>query len=231
MALLKQPQAEGAFAEFCAEVPMFAGETPILMRQFFPELSLSEKSLSKWWDLMLAALSEAQVTEVLGVLETDKALDQALLLYFRDEEGFAKRVRLEDWTGEDPELKGVRYTAVRPAQDALSRLSYRCFPSFRPLLKDYQDLLMVWAEEGRTERMAQEFYDLRAMRFLLVERATRGRDFLDFIEIRDATELSGNFDDFVRLKEELKEKPRAERDDPVSGYLDVIDEAFGPQPR
>jgi hypothetical protein len=60
-------------------------------------------------------------------------------------------------------------------------------------------------------------------------RALRGRDFLDYWEISGASELSGSFDDYLRLKRELAERPRVERDDPISRYLDRMEKALAPK--
>lgn len=227
MALIEQPDGKAAFAKFCNEVALFEGEMPILMRTHFPELNLSEKSLAKWWALTLARLAEAPITEVMNVLETERALADALRLHFRDEEGISINVVLDEWNGPDPEEQSVRYAAVRPAQDALNRLSYRCFPSYRSLLSDYQLILMEWAREGRNEQMVMDLVELNELRARMLERATRGRDYLDFMEISSATELSGSFADYMRLKQELKERPRVEKNDSISRYLDTLEAVYG----
>ena len=61
-------------------------------------------------------------------------MSDALKVSFRDADGLGHRVLIEEWQGGDPAEAGVRFESVRPAQDALNRLSYRCFPSYRPLL-------------------------------------------------------------------------------------------------
>ncbi|MBK1827126.1 hypothetical protein [Haloferula rosea] len=226
MALIEQPQGKEAFAGFCDEVAVFEGEMPILLRTHFPEMNLSEKSLAKWWALTMARLAEAPITEVMNVLETERALADALVLHFRDEEGVNVNVTLEEWQGPDPEEASARYAAVRPAQDALNRLSYRCFPSYRSLLSDYQLILMEWARDGRNDKMMMDLVELNELRARMLERATRGRDYLDYMEIAGATELSGSFDDYMRLKQELKEKPRVVKDDPVSKYLDTLEAVY-----
>lgn len=227
MALIEQPQGKELFAGFCDEVALFEGDMPILMRKHFPELNLSEKSLAKWWALTLARLADAPVTEVMGVLETEQALSDALLLHFRDEDGISMNVHLEDWQGPDPESASERLAAVRGAQDSLNRLSYRCFPSYRSLLSDYQLILMQWACEGRDDDMLLRLRELSEERSRMEVLATRGRDFMDYMEISRATELSGSFQDYMRLKQELKERPRVEKTDPLSLYLDTMDAVYG----
>jgi uncharacterized membrane protein len=61
---------------------------------------------------------------------------------------------------------------------------------------------------------------------VLVERALRARDYMDYFEISRARDLSGEFDDYLRLKKELELRPRPVRADRVSYYLDTLEKAF-----
>lgn len=223
MALLEQPQGREGFRAFTAEVARYDGELPILLRQHFPDLNLSEQSLAKWWALTLAKLADAPLTEVLGIAATEEALADALTLHYRDAEGRTHQQPFENWELIEGLDEAARLEAIRPAQDSLYRLSYRCFPSYRPLLVDYQKALQDWAADRRIKKLAILLGELAETREIMMTRADRARDYLNWMEINAAQQLSGSFDDFVRLKEELKERPRAERSDPVSRYLDTLE--------
>ncbi|MGE9270742.1 MAG: hypothetical protein ACQKBU_08050, partial [Verrucomicrobiales bacterium] len=226
MALTQQPEGLAGFSSFLRDVATFDGELPILMRTHFPELNLSERSLAKWWALTLARLADAPLTEVMSVLETEAALADALLLHFRDSDGQPVNVHLEEWQGEDPREIRERFAVIRAAQDSLNRLSYRCFPSYRPLLVDYQRVLMEWAREGMDKDLLIELVELSETRERMKDLALRGRDFLDYTEISGATHLSGDFRDYMRLKAELKERPRVQKSDPISLYLDTMESVY-----
>src|SRR5690606_31579189 len=107
----------------------------------------------------------------------------------------------------------------------LVHLSYRCFPSYRPLLSAYQEILRDLAAD-RTKDAGARLAALSEERFLRMERAIRARDFLDFIEISEAREVSGEFDDYLRLKAELEERPRPPRKDHVSEVLDRMNSLY-----
>ncbi|MEM1085585.1 MAG: hypothetical protein AAGI48_15850 [Verrucomicrobiota bacterium] len=231
MALLEQPRGVDAFRNFCSEVAGHDGEMPILMRQHFPELNLSEQSLAKWWELTLAKLADAPLTEVLGIAETEKLLLEALVIRYRDERGLMRNEPVERWRGILLDEESDRFAAIRPAQDSLNRLSYRCFPSYRPLLLEYQHAMLDWADFRKLDDLDETLRELAENRELMASRARRARDYMDFMEIAGATELSGNFDDYIRLIDELKERPRPQREDPVSNYLDTLDKAYQKPPR
>ena len=225
LALLEQADGRAAFRRMLGEVARFEGDTPILLRKHFPDLNLSERSLAKWWRLQMANMAEAPLTDVLTIAETEATLEVALQLQTRDAEGLAVSRGLEKFK----ELAGLteaeRAEAVRPAQDGLVRLSYRCFPSFRSLLNDYQQVLRDIAA-GKDRKTAERLAKLAEVRELMRQRATRARDYMDWFEITRAREASGEFDDYLRIKEQLK--PAADHGhDPVSRYLDDMQKAFG----
>jgi len=226
MALLEQPRGQESFVSFCHEVARFDGEMPILLRQHFPELNLSEQSLAKWWALTLARLADAPLTEALGIAETESLLLEALRIRYRKDDAVLASLPFEQWEDVLLDEETERFAAVRPAQESLNRLSYRCFPSYRPLILDYHQALIDWASFRKLDDLNELLADLSESRTLMLGRSVRARDYLDFKEIAEATELSGSFDDYIRLIDELKERPRPQREDPISKYLDTMERVY-----
>lgn len=225
MALLEQPQGKEGFRAFLSEVAAYEGEMPGLLRKHFPELNLSETSLSKWWALQLAAKGGVTpLTDILTIQQTDAALAEALRLNFRNPEGVIQQKEITAWQEVVALNEPGRFAAVRPAQDALVRLSYRCFPSYRPLLAEYQ-LVLDSIAKNKGGEVAKRLADLEGARATMMERALRARDYLDWFEITRARETSGAFDDYQRLKERLQANPH-QRKDCLSAYLDRMDRIF-----
>ena len=225
MALLEQPHGRGAFRSFCGEAARFSGEMPVLLRKHFPELNLSEKSLAKWWALTLAKLVQPKLTEVLSVQETERDLGDALQFHTRDAEGNAVNRDIAAWETIARLEPEERAEAVKPADEGIIRLSYRCFPSYQPILREYQQILrdLVAGEHGEIAGRVAELSEQRKLR---IDRALRARDYLDFIEISQARELSGEFEDYMRLKKELEQRPRAPRHDRVTETLDTMQRTY-----
>jgi hypothetical protein len=225
MALVEQPDGKEGFAGLCEEIGSYEGEYPLLLRTKFPGMNLSEKSLAKWWALTLAKLADAPLTEVMGIAETEERLAAALVLRFSGAVGERNSLPVDRWR-ELPEMgEAERVEVVRPVQDALNQLSYRCFPSYRPLLVDYHHWLASWArgEKEPEPRLAE----MQEAREIMSQRARMGHDYLDFTEISEARELTGGFDDYLRLKDQSRERQPEERADPVSRYLDTIEKLYG----
>lgn len=224
MALLEQPEGKRGFRDFLKEVATYQGDMPILLRKHFPDLNLSENSLAKWWALQLANKGGLNLlSDVLTIQETEKELKQALQFSIPSGGGLQQK-GLSAWK-EVAELEGdQRFAAVRPAQEALIYLSYRCFPSYRPMLLEYQKLL-IGLSRGKTEKLPERIQSLERSRKTMVTGAERARDYMDWFEITRARQTSGEFEDYLKLKERLKEERRV-REDPVTQYLDRMNELF-----
>ncbi|WP_193211985.1 hypothetical protein [Luteolibacter marinus] len=228
MALLEQPQGREAFRGFTGEAARFAGEMPILLRKHFPELNLSERSLAKWWALTLAKLVEPKLSEALSIAETERDFNDTLQFHLRSAEGGMSNLPLDEWQKIAAMEAGDRAEAIHPAEAGLIRLSYRCFPSYRPLLSEYQLILRDLAV-GETKDIGLRLEELKQQREIRMERANRARDYLDFIEISQARSLSGEFEDYMRLKQELELRPRPPRHDRLSEVLDFMQGTYEPR--
>jgi hypothetical protein len=224
MALLEQPQGKEGFRTFLNEIAVYDGEMPVLLRRNFPELNLSETSMAKWWALQLANKGTAPLTDILSVSETEAALNDLLKIQIRAEDGTPENRPVAEWEKLHEMKPPEKVEAVRQAQDELVRLSYRCFPSYRPLLAEYQAVLASMTQ-GKTEKVAGQLQSLEESRNLMREKAARARDFMDWFEITRARETSGTFDDFLQFKEATKSRV-IQRDDDISRYLDRMDQIF-----
>lgn len=224
MALIEQPDGKTGIRDFLAELAGYQGEMPSLLRKHFPDLNLSESSLAKWWQLQLANKGTAPLTESLSVMQTERLLDEALRLRHKDGEGVIREIPISEWESLGEMKEADRIEAVRLAQDDLLRLSYRSFPSYRMLLLEYQSLLSDFVKTD-TKGMVGSLQALVETRRIMISKAERARDFLDWFEITRARETSGAFDDYLSLKARLKNQPNT-RTDTLSKYLDRLDPLF-----
>ena len=224
MALIEQPDGKTGIRDFLADLASYQGEMPGLLRRHFPDLNLSETSLSKWLLIQLANKGAAPLTESLGVTQTERLLEAALRLRHKDADGILREIPVSEWESIADLKEPDRIEAVRLAQDDLLRLSYRSFPSYRMLLLEYQALLSDFAK-GKTDGMAESLKALAETRQTMSAKAERARDFMDWFEITRARETSGAFDDYLNLKARLKSEPNTKADS-LSKYLDRLDPLF-----
>lgn len=226
-ALLRQPGGRGGMSGYLHDVATFKGEEENLMRKHFPSMNKSRNSLGKWVDLEMAELGTAVVTQVYSLLETEKRLDSVLILRYRDDEEAAVSVGIDGYQDVLKLKPAERVDAVAGARSELERLSYRCFPSYRPLIGEYELILrevIVGKDKGIQGRL-EKLWDVRLK---LKEAGMRSRDYLDWYYITRSNEVSGNFKQYRELSRAIQKemlKPRS--NDSLENYLEAIQRLFG----
>lgn len=106
----------------------------------------------------------------------------------------------------------------------LRTLDLRVSPLFRPVILAYltafKDL-----KDGKTKDMDKRIATLREFALLAYQKTVAVRDYLDYYEANESGSLSGRFDDYLNLPS-IIEKELPPRTDPISKYLEAIDQEF-----
>lgn len=225
--LLRQPGGRAAMAAYLADVATFKGEHENLMRKHFPGMNKSANSLQKWVSLELLELGTARMTQVHPILETESRLDNTLQLRYRDGEGAALSVAIDRYQEVMNLGQAERVEAVASARAELERLSYRCFPSYRPLLNEY-DAVLRDIIRGKDKDIDARLAKLMDVRMKMKDSAMRVRDYLDWYYITRSHVVSADFEKYRALAEALeKEKMRLPVEDSTQQYLDDVQRVFG----
>ncbi|MEN8774679.1 MAG: hypothetical protein ABF379_14115 [Akkermansiaceae bacterium] len=225
MALISQTQGAKSLAEFLGKVAVFEGEQMTLLRTHFPEANLGPKGLERWWMLQVAALSEKKLTEAMTIPETDERLGEILELHLRDEKGNSSRVSLEAWRQvAGLESKEERIESVRPANDLLAHLSFRCFPTYRPIIAGYLSILNDLAE-GKTALIEEKMGNIEEFRTGEINRHHRLVDVMDLYHLASVKEESGDFEAYLKVKKSLRKEDES-KNDPLQQYLDKVQKIF-----
>ena len=225
MALLAQNQGAKSLADFLGKVAVFEGEQMILLRTHFPQANLGPKGLERWWMLQVAALSEKKLSEAMTIPETDERLSGILELHLKNENEEAFRVSLGSWR----QVAGLqsqeeRIESIRPANDLLAHLSFRCFPTFRPVIAGYLKILSDVAD-GKTEEVEEMIRNLEEFRTAEVERHQKLVDLMDWYHLSSVRKESGEFEDYLKMQKNLR-KGNEFGKDPLHQYLDKVQKVF-----
>lgn len=225
MALLAQSQGARSLSKFLDKVAVFQGEQMTLLRTHFPQANLGPKGLERWWMLQVAALSEKKLSEAMTIPETNERLGKILELHLKDENGIDFRVGLESWRQVAMlESKDERIESVRPANDLLAHLSFRCFPTFRPVIAGYLKILSDIAD-GKTDEVEEMIGNLEQFRTAELERHRKLVDLMDWYHLSSVKKESGEFEDYLKMQENLREGNES-HDDPLHQYLDKVQKVF-----
>lgn len=226
-ALLRQPNGRRGMGGYLKEVATFKGEVGNLMRKHFPSMNTSRNSLEKWVDLEMAELSTAIVSQVFSILETEKQLDSSLQLRYRDPQGAAASVGIEAYAEVIKLDIAKRVAAVAGARADIERLSYRSFPSYRPLINEYEMVLrdVILAKDKDIQIRLDK---LSEVRMKLKDAGTQARDYMDWFYITRSNDVSGDVKRYRELKQALEqERMKSTQDDAVDSYLDKVQTIYG----
>ena len=225
MALLAQPQGKQSMETFLEKVAVYEGEPMNLLRTHFPQVNLGARGLERWWMLQVAAMSEQKLTESMTIPETEEQLSQILEFYLQNSAGKSYRVGIESWPVVAMiETPKERSEAVMPASDLLVHLSFRCFPTYRSVIGGYLQLLSDLAA-GKAEDPATVLANLQTFRIAESQRYDQLVDLLDWYHLSSVKKESGEFEDFLRLKENIRKEEEMSKD-PMQLYLDEVQKVF-----
>lgn len=109
--------------------------------------------------------------------------------------------------------------------NSLRSLQTRINVLFRPIIADYITLITE-LQNGKTKDVEKRLAALRARTAKAYDQAKAVESQLDVYEANETKNYSGAFEDYLRLPA-LIDKELPVRDDPLSKYLDALDEEFG----
>lgn len=237
--ILRQPKGRVNMEAYIADVATFKGEPENLMRKHFPGMNNSASSLSKWVKLEILELGTAATTQAHSIQETDKLLTEALSFQYgiktppADTE--TNEVAANDITTTPPKIIKTDISSYRdllalpPKQRRLilssplaqlQRLSYRAFPTYKPLIYEYTAIISE-VLDGKDKNTLTRLRNLQSTRQSMLTAGSHATDYLNWYYITQSNDLSDNFAKFRKLSEKIEhESSSPATSDHLGRYLD-----------
>ena len=114
--------------------------------------------------------------------------------------------------------------ALKKNENRLLYLSYRAFPLHRPMIHEYQKILLQIVE-GNVKGVDQKLSRLSKLRSLISRSSNDANDYLNWYEATQLKIRSGAFMEYQKTLNELN-RPLPPRNDKLSKYLDEIENEF-----
>ena len=108
---------------------------------------------------------------------------------------------------------------------ALTKLSIRAHPLYRPLIADYLAVIKDLETGKHLKDLPERLRKTDATTASLRAELSRIEDYLDWFEATQQEEQGDEFRDYLRAEDELK-RPPPPRNDPISRYLDEVAREF-----
>lgn len=249
--LLERSSGGKNFATLCDTVALMPDNDVAAIARAYPELNSSGNSLGKWWSLQLAAMAQPGLDELLSPQQTEKELLQALVLHLpalpetaqkKEKKGLAKVFAkkkpdekaapvapaaadcpLEEFTRAT--TRKDRVEIFNRVELALTQLSLRAHPLFRPVIGRYLALVKDLSEGKKEKEAGRTIASLAAIRRNLLADMSKVEDYLDWHEATQTETPSDRFHDYMRAAEDA-ERPPAPRRDPFSRYLNLMESEY-----
>jgi len=221
MSLLRQDGGKDSMRAFLSEVVLFDGEMDILLRKYFPPLSIGAHAMQKVWSLQVAEMAAPKLIENLSITESDQRLSEMLTLNIPDENGDAKLVPFKDFKILNGMKMAEKVQATEAMRQGIVQLSNRCHPVYRPLLLEYAMLASEMCQDDY-QNISKRLPLLAEERQKMVVADERCRDYLDWYQITRAYEVTGDFSGYMKLKERLAMELDERKDEAIDPYLDRV---------
>ena len=178
--------------------------------------------VKKTWQSALARPSGAQNYQLLTFSESEQRLDELLRVKIPDAGNSSKQVELSELA--QRKLSAVEKMALSRVSENLVLLTIRANPVMRPIVREYQQIAALLVR-GKRKRVAQRLARVQATRTTLGARMSDSDDYMNWFEATQSKTGSGVFVDYLRAVGE-SQIPAPRRRDPLSVYLDSVDEQF-----
>ena len=114
--------------------------------------------------------------------------------------------------------------SLKPNENRLLFLSYRAFPLHRPMIHEYQKILLQIVA-GNVKGVDQKLARLSKLRALISQSTEDANDYLNWYEATQLKMRSGAFLEYQKTLNDLN-RPLPPRKDNLSKYLDEIENEF-----
>lgn len=222
MSLSRQEGGKSGLSSMLSQVAVFEGEPTELLRRNFADLNVGKRGLQKMWNLQLAEMSVPRLIDTETLVATEEKLRDILFLRLSDDRGVERRVEMKDFDVLAGVEKDVRVKVTMRLRQDLVQLSYRAYPDYQPVLAEYGFILTSLAK-GNMEGVRERLASLIAERDAMYAVGQRTRDVLDWYQIKQVRNVTGDFKGYQRLLMRMKREKKQSESNLVSRYLSQME--------
>jgi hypothetical protein len=177
----------------------------------------------KTWQLALNRLKSLQTFRLLTFAESERRLDELLSVKISEPKKPVKLVRLDELTQHKP--SATEKLALDQLKRDLLVLVPQTNPVLRPIGHEYQEIVALLAR-GKRRGVPKRLVRLELTRQQLAARMTQLDDYMNWFEATQMNSGSGNFTGYLKAVHQ-SQLPAQRRRDPLSVYVDALEDQFG----
>jgi hypothetical protein len=175
------------------------------------------------WQLTLNRLKSLQTFRLLTFAESQQRLDELLSVKISEPGKPVKPVRFDELA--QHKLSASEKLALDQLKRDLLVLVPQTNPVLRPVGRQYQEIAALLAR-GKRRGVPKRLAHLELTRQQLAARMTEIDDYMNWFEATQMNVGSGNFAGYLKAVDQ-SQVPAQRRRDPLSVYVDALEDQFG----
>jgi hypothetical protein len=222
--LLNAANGHARLARYIDRLSQASNDPLADLKSQFPELS--GDAGEKLWRSEIARLSAQESSELLNFAETERRLNRLIGMKISEDANSNKALRLGDLGLRKHKISQSESAALGRLGGRLLLLSTRANPILRPVIQEYREIVFLLSKR-KTRKIAARLSRVQALQAQISERMTEIDDYMNWFEAAKLKTSSGRFAGYLRAAESRPEE-RPRRQDPISVYLDALDDQIQP---
>jgi hypothetical protein len=219
--MLLEPKTGGAqLAKYINQLSDASNDPLADLKARFPVLA---DNAEKTWQLALNRLKSLQTFRLLTFAESERRLDELLRVKISDPGKQEKEVRLDELA--QHKLTASEKMTLDQLKRDLMYLVPQTNPVLRPIGREYQEIVELLVR-GKRRGVSKRLARLEQIRQQLAARMTEIDDYLNWFEATQMNSGSGNFTGYLKAVDQ-SQVPAPRRHDPLSVYVDALEDQFG----
>jgi len=175
------------------------------------------------WQATLNRLKNLQTFRLLTFAESERRFEELLHVKVSELNKPVKLVQLNDLA--QHKLSTSEKTALDQLRRDLLFFVPQANPVLRPIAREYQQMAALLAR-GKRRGMAKRLSRLEDTRQQLAARMSEIDDYMNWFEATQMKSGSGNFTGYLKAVDQ-SQLPAPRRHDPLSVYVDALEDQFG----
>ena len=210
----------GRLAQYIAHLSNASNEPLADLKAQFPSLL---GDAEQTWQLALSPLRKLQPYQLLTFAESERRLDELLLVRVSEANKPAKTVGLDELA--QRKISDSEKIALSELNRGLLVYVAEANPVLRPIAREYQAIIALLAR-GKRNRIGKRLSRLEVTRKQLAARMSDIDDYMNWFEATQMKRGSGNFTGYLKAVDQ-SEVSTSKRRDPLSVYVDALEDQFG----
>ncbi len=216
--MLLEPKTGGS--QLAKYIDRLSDSSNDLLEDLKAQFSMLAGDAERTWQGALNRLKSLQPFRLLTFAESERRLDELLIVNISESNKSVKQAKLEELA--QHKLSAGEKIALDRLKRDLMFLVPQINPVLRPIGREYQEIVALLVR-GKRKAVMKRLSRLNFTREQLAARMTEIDDYMNWFEATQMSSRSGNFTGYLKAADQ-SQLPAPRRHDPLSVYIDALED-------